>query len=61
MYAVRRWSVRHARGLSRSYASFEALLVRLAPLLERIGYPRLERSSGGTDIQENLLVFHGHI
>ena len=39
MYAVRLWSVRHARGLSRFYASFEAVLVRLAPLFERIGYP----------------------
>jgi hypothetical protein len=43
MYAVRLWSVRHARGLSRFYASFEAVLVKLAPLFERIGYQRLER------------------
>ena len=28
MYAVRLWSVRHARGLSRFYAAFEALLVK---------------------------------
>jgi len=43
MYAVRLWSVRHARGLSRFYASFEAVLVKLSPLFERIGYQRLER------------------
>jgi hypothetical protein len=43
MYAVRLWSVRHARGLSRFYASFEAVLIKLAPLFERIGYQRLER------------------
>jgi hypothetical protein len=57
MYAVRRWSVRHARGLSRVYASFEALLVRLAPLLERIGYPRLERPVAATERAVKGLLF----
>jgi hypothetical protein len=57
MYAVRRWSVRHARGLSRVYASFEALLVRLGPLLERIGYPRLERPMAATERAVKGLLF----
>lgn len=43
MYAVRRWSVRHARFHESSYALIEGLLVALHPLLKRIGYPRLER------------------
>jgi hypothetical protein len=43
MYAVRLWSVRHARGLARFYQLFEAWLVRLAPLWRAIGYQRLER------------------
>jgi hypothetical protein len=43
MYAVRLWSVRHARGLSRFYAVFESVLLRLAPVLERLGYERIER------------------
>ena len=43
MYAVRHWSVRHARGLSRFYAAFEALLVKARAAVERIGYERLER------------------
>jgi hypothetical protein len=43
MYAVRGWSVRHARSLERFYAAFERLLVTLHPLLNRLGYERLER------------------
>jgi len=43
MYAVRRWSVRHARGLNAFYRGFESLLVAGAPLWRLIGYQRLER------------------
>jgi Methylene-tetrahydrofolate reductase C terminal len=43
MYAVRRWSVRHARGLNAFYRGFESALVALHPLWKRIGYQRLER------------------
>jgi hypothetical protein len=43
MYAVRRWSVRHARGLNTFYRGFESLLVALDPLFRAIGYQRLER------------------
>ena len=43
MYAVRRWSVRHAGSLERLYTAFESLLVALHPLLNRLGYERLER------------------
>ena len=47
MYALRKWSVRHARGLAGFYRGFESLLVALAPLLRRIGYARLERPVAG--------------
>lgn len=43
MYAVRRWSVRHARGLQRLYSGVEWVLVTLHPLWKRIGYARLEK------------------
>jgi hypothetical protein len=43
MYAVRRWSIRHARLLELLYSAFERLLVALAPLFRCIGYERLER------------------
>ena len=43
MHAVRRWSVRHARGLNSFYRGFESLLVALDPLFRAIGYQRLER------------------
>ena len=42
MYAVRRWSVRHARGLEWLYNKFASTLLRLHPVFERIGYGRLE-------------------
>jgi hypothetical protein len=43
MYALRRWSVRHARGMELLYHAFEPLLVALHPLWKRIGYARLEK------------------
>ena len=43
MYAVRQWSVRHARGLDAFYRGLESVLVALHPLFRRIGYGRLER------------------
>ena len=43
MYAVRQWSVRHARGLSALYRGFESALVALDPVFRFIGYERLER------------------
>jgi Methylene-tetrahydrofolate reductase C terminal len=43
MYAVRLWSVRHARRLGAVYERFERLLIACDPLLRRIGYGRLER------------------
>ena len=43
MYAVRRWSVRHARGMEIFYAGFERVFVALHPLWKAIGYERLEK------------------
>jgi hypothetical protein len=43
MYAVRLWSVRHARGLNAFYRGFEGLLKRMHGLFEAIGYERVER------------------
>src|SRR5262245_13612140 len=42
MYAVRLWSVRHARGLNRFYHAFEKVMVALHPLWNKIGYDKLE-------------------
>jgi hypothetical protein len=49
MYAVRLWSVRHARFLERFYGAFEWCAVALAPALQRIGYERLERPVAGAE------------
>jgi hypothetical protein len=43
MYAVRRWSVRHARGLEIFYNGFERVFVALHPLWKAVGYERLEK------------------
>jgi len=43
MYAVRLWSVRHARGLNRFYQAFEKAMVALHPLWAKIGYDKLEK------------------
>lgn len=43
MYAVRLWSVRHARALERFYNAFERALLVMQPVLARVGYDRLER------------------
>ena len=43
MYAVRSWSVRHARGLEIFYNGFERVFVALHPLWKAIGYERMEK------------------
>ncbi len=43
MYAIRQWSVRHARGLNAFYRGFEALLSRFHRVFAAIGYERVER------------------
>ena len=43
MYAVRRWSVRNARLMEWFYSHFESTLVKLHPLLAKLGYQRLEQ------------------
>lgn len=43
MYAVRRWSVRHARLLEAIYSRLEPVMVSLHPFLDKLGYARVER------------------
>ena len=43
MYAVRRWSVRHAKFLESLYHLFEGFLDALHPLWLKIGYDRVEK------------------
>src|ERR1700681_1605253 len=57
MYAVRRWSVRHARGLNAFYRGFERVLVALAPLWRAIGYQRAERPVAFVERQVKGLLF----
>ncbi len=57
MYALRQWSVRHARGMNAFYQGFETLLVRLHPLFRRIGYQRLERPVAAVERGVKGLLF----
>lgn len=43
MYAIRRWSVRHARALEWFYDMFADLLLALDPVWRRLGYRRMEK------------------
>ena len=43
MYALRQWSVRHARGLNAFYRGFERSLLAMHGAFRAIGYERLER------------------
>ena len=57
MYALRQWSVRHARGLNAFYRGFEAVLIRLHPLFRGIGYERLERPVAAVERSVKGLLF----
>ena len=43
MVTMRRWSVRHARGLETFYRLFEGVIVILHPLWKWLGYQRIEK------------------
>ena len=57
MYAVRLWSVRHARGLNRFYNRFEALLVRMHRIFAALGYERIEAPVAGIEKAVKGLLF----
>ena len=57
MYAMRRWSVRHARGLNAFYRSFEAVVCALHPMWKWLGYTRLERPVAAAERAIKGLMF----
>jgi hypothetical protein len=57
MYSVRLWSVRHARSLNAFYRGFEALLLRLHPVFQMLGYERVERPVAGIEKAVKGLLF----
>jgi hypothetical protein len=57
MYAVRLWSVRHARGLNAFYRGFESVLVRMHRVLRALGHERLERPVAGLEKAVKGLLF----
>ena len=57
MYAVRLWSVRHARLMERLYEALERTLVALDPTFRRIGYERLERPVAAVERTVKGLLF----
>jgi hypothetical protein len=57
VYALRQWSVRHARGLNAFYKAFESALVVLHPLWKWLGYERLERPVAAVERTVKGLLF----
>jgi hypothetical protein len=57
MLALRRWSVRHARGLERFYGAVERLFVALDPLWRRIGYERADKPMAAVEKVVKGLLF----
>lgn len=43
MYSMRRWSAKHSNTLHQLYSGVEHALLKAAPLLEKVGYSRLEK------------------
>ncbi len=57
MYALRQWSVRHARGLNVFYRGFERSLLAMHGLFRAIGYQRLERPVAAVEKTVKGLLF----
>jgi hypothetical protein len=57
MYALRLWSVRHARGMNTLYRGLEYVLVRLHGLFGAIGYERVERPMAAVEQAVKGLLF----
>jgi hypothetical protein len=57
MYALRQWSVRHARGLNSFYRGFERLLVGMHGVFNAIGYQRVERPVAAVEKTVKGLLF----
>lgn len=57
MYAMRLWSVRHARGLNGFYRGFEQVLLGLHGVFRAIGYQRLELPAAAVERAVKGLLF----
>jgi len=49
MRRVRLWSVKHSKGLKRVYALVETVLIKLSPIIKRLGYQRLDGPVHGVE------------
>jgi Methylene-tetrahydrofolate reductase C terminal len=57
MYAVRLWSVRHARFWEAFYRFFEKSMLAAGPLLRRLGHARLEEPTAAVERGVKGLLF----
>jgi hypothetical protein len=57
MYAVRLWSVRNAGRLERIYDAFAKMMLYAHPLLERIGYVRLDAPVAAVERRVKGMLF----
>ena len=61
MEAVRHWSVRHARGLSRLYGAFASYVPLLKPLVSWLGESRAHRLCAGIESVTKRFMFDCHM
>ena len=57
MHSLRKWSVRHSRGLEWFYRGFEKGIVALHPLWRAMGYGRIEKPVAFIEKQVKGLLF----
>ncbi len=57
MYALRRWSVRHAGLMEHAWSATSRVLLTLEPVFRRIGYERLERPVAAVEAAAKGLLF----
>jgi hypothetical protein len=43
MHIVRRWATRHANAFEKLYDGFERILIHMHPMMQKVGYQRLEK------------------
>ncbi|MFC7369662.1 methylenetetrahydrofolate reductase C-terminal domain-containing protein [Vreelandella zhaodongensis] len=57
MYSIRRWVVRNARFFEATYQAFEPVVIKLAPLWNKVGYQRVEKPVSKLEKLSKELLF----
>lgn len=55
MYRMRKWAVSHAKTYNKMYETFERILIKIDPLLTKIGYKHIDKPV--TFVEKNIKGF----